>query len=131
MIDAVTDPHAESSASNADVARTARPILRASNFCRACGADEEGDPVTCSACGGDVRDIPVAVEGSLGTVYSLRRGLRKRSAVRIGGDDQETRLLFTDGETLVVPVGDLPAPVEPDIGRDSLAPARSPRGVLI
>jgi hypothetical protein len=57
--------------------------------------------------------------------------LRKRSAVRVGDDDHQARLLLPDGETLTVPLAELPSPAGLEIASDALPEARSSRGSLI
>ena len=47
-------------------------------FCRACGADHEPGAHPCPACGCDTAPLPPGLGGTLGSIYALRRGLRKR-----------------------------------------------------
>ena len=60
----------------------------------------------------------------------MRRGLRKRSGVRIGDEGSAAKLLLESGEVVLVEVAELPAPAE--IATDpSLASVRTPRGLLV
>lgn len=97
-----------------------------SPMCLACGADVGGGWLACGQCGTTLV-VPSAF-APIGTVHEVRRGLRRRPAVRVGGDGETAQLLFESGETVAVPVQTLPPARPAPIG--SAAPL-TPHGVLL
>ena len=100
-------------------------------FCRACGADNPAGHGACRSCGSSLAPLPARLEGTAGTVYTMRRGLRKRAGVRIGDEGTAAKLLLESGEVVLVEVAELPEPTESPAGDASLPPARTPHGRLV
>jgi len=79
-----------------------------SGFCRACGRDHDDGDVRCSHCGWDVVPLPAQAFGAVGVVHSVRRGLRRRLAVRVGDHEGQAVLLVEGGDRQSVPHDALP-----------------------
>lgn len=100
-------------------------------FCRACGAEHDAGAAACPACGHDTAPLPSRLEGELGTVHAVRRGLRKRSAVRIGTREEGAELLLESGEVLIVELPALPDPASVDMPAEHARELRTPSGALL
>ncbi len=109
---------------DAPVTSTVPSLVAAGDFCRACGADLEPSVGRCDACGAATVGAAADPPGTVGAVYELRRGLRKRLAVRLDDGEDTAHLLLTTGEAVNVPVAELP-PLEQLSLRDG--PAVEPR----
>jgi tetratricopeptide (TPR) repeat protein len=105
-------------------------LIRPVPFCRACGADHEPADTTCGQCDRDTRPLPSALDGEIGSLYAIRRGLRKRTAIRVGDDGDAVALLFEHGEAATVEAGALPEPAASPVPEDVPA-ARCPQGRLL
>lgn len=144
LTDAVSEPAAEDAASAAPVSAdflsfadvaTSLPAVSLlavrKPFCRSCGVDHDPSDDHCPACGHDSRPLPALVEGDVGKVYAFRKKLRKRLAVRIGGDGSGVELLSESGETLTVELAELPQEA-PSPVPDGWGPAaRTPQGRIL
>jgi hypothetical protein len=100
-------------------------------FCRACGADQEGSGPACSACGTSVTCLPERISGTLGEVYVIRRGLRKRSAVRLADDGDTARLMLESGEITEIDLAEMPEPSDSPVPEGTFPQARTPHGSLL
>jgi tetratricopeptide (TPR) repeat protein len=100
-------------------------------FCWACGVDHDPGAAVCPACARATAPLPERQEGPLGLIYSFRRGLRKRLAVRIADEDGGAKLLFESGESTVLELEALPEPVESPIADSQSQALRSARGRLL
>jgi hypothetical protein len=100
-------------------------------FCRSCGTDHEAAARTCPECGLATGPMPTRQEGPIGLVYSFRRGLRKRRAIRIADTQEGATLLFESGETTSMALDTLPEPAESPLSDGELDAARTPPGVLL
>lgn len=99
------------------------------SFCRACGADQPDEVASCPRCGWTTAPMPTEAGGPIGDVHRIRRGLRRKRAVRTGDDGTEAHLLLESGEDLAVSLSDLPAPADPVVPWSSVV--RSAPGRLL
>ena len=100
-------------------------------FCRACGTDHDHSDRVCPACGTSVASLPERLAGTLGEVYVFRRGLRKRSAVRLADDGETAKLMFESGEITTIDLAEMPDPAESPVPDAALAAVRTPNGSML
>lgn len=114
----------------ADVARpSAVNVLSVrSAFCRSCGRDHQQVTI-CPSCGWTTTPLPTAWSGAVGRLFTVRRGLRRRTAVQLGEEGPDAIVLVEGGSVERMSISDLPAELVPPAGL--LDGARSPAGRLV
>jgi tetratricopeptide (TPR) repeat protein len=109
-----------------------RSLLQSpSALCRACGADHDPGTANCPVCGSSTAPLPARIDGPLGNIYALRRGLRKRRAVRVGDEGSVAKLLLESGEVLDLESAELPDAVPSPVPGDFAPGLRTPHGSLL
>ena len=106
-------------------------LVSAHPFCRACGTDHDAVDRQCPTCGSSTAPLPPGVDGTLGQVYTFRRKLVRRRAVRIGDEGSAAKLLFESGEESTVETAELSEPVPSLVPAEVARPLRTPQGALL